>query len=826
MVCRVMALTQVKKLDDPVNPPPKGPYSLFESSEPAVKTEHRELDDSGVLRIEHGDGSITVDFDPKPEPSDEQNENDFQANLADKIGESELNSIASDLIEGIDRDEESRAEWLNTRTRGISLLGTRLKTPKSDIGSSMEGMSSIDHPLILEATINFQATARAELLPAGGPLKVRNDAPVAPKELQPTNAQGQLAASLSSQDELAQALELDMNHYLTVTATEFIPDTDRMLFHIGFGGDGFKKVYNCPLRRRPVSESVNAEDLIVSNAATDLRNCGRVTHRIRMRQSILRRMQILGAYRDCDLAPPTRNDQNELDKKLEELSGIKSSNQRPEDRDYEVFEVYCELDLDEFAPKEFKGKGLALPYRVTLEKESQQVLDIRRNWDEDDDQCLAKQFFVQFPLIRGLGFYGLGYIHLLGNVAITLTAAWRETIDAGMYASFPGFIYNKSAGRQLTNQFRVPPGGGIGLDVPPMTRLQDSIMAIPYREVGGGFTSFITHVEEVGRKLATTGSVSVGEGKQDAPVGTTLALIEQATKIIDSAHKRLHAAQAEEFALLKERFQEDPEAFWRFNKCPTIQWEKEQFIKALNNCHLVPVADPNNPTSLHRIAKATAIKELQKANPALYDAVAVDMRIMNIIGIDPQGLFNASPTPAPPDPRMEAIKAKAEASKDQAQIQFSDSQLRAQTAQMTLMDKQKDRDSRERLEALKMELQNQKMQTEALIHNQTAYADSKRKEQEIYIEFAKKALSAHIDGQIDQTQADRDHQNAQRQADLDHQNSQRDAHLDMQKHGLGIISDHVKQQNDLATKMKMHQDKLANDKEIAQMAANKAGSSE
>jgi hypothetical protein len=789
-----MARSQSKVITLP-DANPEGPYKLFESENEKRPSGKGDLD-NGVLRIEHGDGSITIDFDPKPEVNKED-ENDFFANLCDKISEDDLDSIGQDLLEGVKRDQDSRTDWLTTRTRGVALLGTKLKTPKSEVGSSGEGMSSIDHPLILEASVNFQATARAELLPAAGPVKVRNDAPMPPKEVQETNAKLQLEKSLSSQDDLAQAMEKDFNHYLTSTATEYVPDTDRMLFHVGFGGDGFKKVYNCPRRNRPVSESVDAEDLIVSNAATDLQDCGRITHKIMMRKSDLRRMQILGVYRDIDLAPPTNVVQNELDKKLEEVSGVKSSNRRPEDRDYEIYEIYCELDLDEFAPKEFKGKGLPLPYRVTMEAESGKVLDIRRNWKEKDDQCLARQFFVQFPFIRGLGFYGMGYIHLLGNVAITLTAAWRETLDAGMYASFPGFLYNKQAGRQLTNQFRVPPGGGIGLDLGPNQRLQDAVMAIPYKEVGGGFVQFITHVEEVGRKLATTASVAVGEGKQDAPVGTTLALIEQATKVIDSAHKRLHAAQAQEFALLKERFQEDPEAFWRFNKHPAKQWEKQQFLDALENCSLVPVADPNNPTSLHRIAKAGAIKELQKASPDLYDPVAVDMRVMQIVGIDPQGLFKAQPTPAAPDPRMEAIKAKAEASKDQVSIQLKDSELRAQTAQMTLADKQKDRESRERLEAMKIQISNLKLQTEGVIHDKTAYAESKAKEQEIYTEFAKKALEAHIN------------QESEKQS----------AALDMAKHVTGIHSDHVKHQNDLQHQRALQQDKMAHDKEVAQIQA-------
>ena len=263
-----MALSQAKILDDPITPP-DGPYKLFQSDSPSVQTEHPTIE-NGVLKIEHGDGSVTIDFDPKPDQLDD-GDDAFGANLALEMSDDELSTISSDLIDGITRDEDSRRDWLSTRARGISLLGLVLKTPQSGTGATVAGISSVDHPLILEATVNFQATARAELLPAAGPVKVRNDAPMMPKEeLQKTNAQEQLKKSLSGQDSDAQALERDLNHYLTVTAPEYVPDTDRMLFYIGFGGDGFKKVYNCPLRRRPVSESVDAEDLLVSNGATDL----------------------------------------------------------------------------------------------------------------------------------------------------------------------------------------------------------------------------------------------------------------------------------------------------------------------------------------------------------------------------------------------------------------------------------------------------------------------------------------------------------------------------------------------------------------------------
>ena len=720
-----MAPRSSKKLDSPYPDIVPPALTLVKSDSDEEKSDSVSYED-GALKVEHPDGTVTINLNP-PKEGREDGESGFDENLAIKMSDEDLEHISSTLLDGIARDEQSRAKWLETRALGIGLLGLELEKPRAGTGSEsapIEGMSTVRHPLLLEATVSFQATARAELLPASGPVKVRNDTPTPPKEIiQQTSAQQQLIESMQSNDELAQALEKDFNHYLTATATEYVPDTDRMLFYVGFGGDGFKKVYNCPLRRRPVSESIDAEDLIISNTTTDLRNSGRVTHRIKMRQSTLKRMQILGVYRDVDLSPPAIQSSNAVEKKLEAISGVTDSNKLPEDRDYEVYESYCELDLDQYAPKEFKGKGLPLPYRVTIEKDSRKVLDVRRNWEEDDEQAHAKHFFVQFPFIRGLGFYGLGFIHLLGNTTNALTAAIRETLDAGMFASFPGFIYDKGAGRQLTNQFRVPPGGGVAFDSGAKS-IKDSIMALPYKEVGAGFISFITHIEEMGRRLASVADVSVGEGKQDAPVGTTLALIEQASKVMDSAHKRLHAAQAEEFKLLKCRFQEDPEAFWRHNKKPTIQWKKDQFLAALDNCELVPVADPNNPTSLHRLAKGAIIKQLQTANQALYDPVAVDMRIMRISDIDPAGLFRATPAPPPPDPRMVAIQEKAKAQANTNQIQLMETKIKAATEAAAIQDKSQDRASREKIELMKIELEKLKIEEERLIHAHDAQRDA------------------------------------------------------------------------------------------------------
>jgi hypothetical protein len=828
--------SKAKRLDNPYPEVVPPALTLVKSDSDEMGADSVSFED-GTLRVEHPDGSVTIDLSPPGDQDDPPDGDEFDRNLALSMSDDDLGSISTDLIEGIDRDNESRKKWLDTRALGIGLLGLELEKPRAGAGTEsapIEGMSTVRHPLLLEATVSFQATARAELLPASGPVKVRNDTPTPPKEIvQETSAQPQLLESMQSNDELSQALEKDLNHYLTAVATEYVPDTDRMLFYIGFGGDGFKKVYNCPLRRRPVSESIDAEDLIISNTATDLCNSGRVTHRIKMRQSTLKRMQILGVYRDVELSPPTISNPTAVDKKLEAISGVTESNKLPEDRDFEVYETYCELDIDKYAPDQFKGKGLPLPYRVTIEKESKKILDIRRNWKEEDEQCLAKQFFVQFPFIRGLGFYGLGFIHLLGNTTNALTAGWREALDAGMFANFPGFIYAKGAGRQLTNQIRIPPGGGYGLDIGAGQRIQDAIMGVPYKEAGAGFINLLGKIEEGGRRLASTAEVSVGEGKQDAPVGTTLALIEQASKVMDSAHKRLHAAQAEEFKLLKCRFQEDPESFWRHNKKPTIKWKKDQFLAALDNCELVPVADPNNPTSLHRLAKGAIIKQLQTANPALYDAVAVDMRVMRISDIDPAGLMRPTPAPAPPDPRMVAIQKKAEAQELMSKIQLMETQIRAATAGAQIQDKAKDRESRERIEQMKIRLQQLDLEQSQIQHK----ADEEKIYARMMHELNTKAQLAAHGAQVEAVEAQHGlHLDAAEtahglqvdKAKTDHElrtNAERTEHekeMARERHNAEMTRAHEKHQLDMQHAKELHAHKLEAAKQMARAKPKKA----
>jgi len=431
--------------------------------------------------------------------------------------------------------------------------------------------------------------------------------------------------------------------------------------------------------------------------------------------------------------------------------------------------MLCELELDEYAPKHFKGKGLPLPYRVTIEKDSQKVLEIRRNWREDDKQCLAKEYYVEYVFVRAFGFYGLGLLHILGNTTKTLTAAWREFIDSGMFANFPGFLYAKGAGRQLTNTFRVAPGTGVGLDI-GLQKLSDAVMALPYKDLGPAFTAFIQHVEELGQRLGGTAQINVGEGRQDAPVGTTLALIEQATKQTGAVMKRLHTAQNKEFQLLKERFQEDPEAFWRFNKKPAMPWQKQQFTQALNDFDLVPVADPNNPTSLHRAAKSEWLKQVAIAAPGLLDVKKVFLRSAKDMEIsDPDDLLAPpappqSAPPVPPDPnKVGELALKERKLVMDSQTQAQKAQMDAQSQQLQLSDKVQERQSKERIAQMELMTERLRLASTLAIHSSEGEAANRALHMDIAGAVLKQAHEAR------ESQTDRHHEIGMTLVDQQHQ---------------------------------------------------------
>ena len=639
---------------------------IIDDGEPEDRGNYDEK--GNLLSIEHDDGGVTVSINGAPlETAAAKEDVGWFDNLAESVPESELSRIAHELVRGIEDDIKSRLDWVESRAQGIRLLGLKLEIPGAQgetDGAPIEGMSKVRHPLLLEAVLRFQANARSELLPTDGPVKIRNDDNNATLE----------------EDELANALERDLNHYLTSTASEYYPDTDRMLLMLGFGGTAFKKVYYCPLRQRPVSESVDAGDLIVNNEATDLANAKRVTHKIMMRPSVMRRMQILGVYRDVVLGTPLAPDLDAAQREKRDQEGVRDDAGHPDDRDREIYECYCELDIAGLEHK-YKGKvsGLEVPYRVTIDVSSKEVLSIVRNYNEDTKELpVARKWFVKYQFVPGFGFYDIGLLHILGNTTNALTAAWREMLDNGMYANFPGFLVAKAASRQNTNIFRVPPGGGAQIETNGLP-IQQAVMPLPYNAQGmAPLMALTSAMESTGQRVGGTSEMQVGEGRPDAPVGTTLAMIDQATKVLNAVHKRLHSGQAEEFRLLCGIFQENPESFWQRNFKPSTAWDEETFLKALEDYDLCPQADPNTASHGQRVMKIMGLKQLQAANPGMYDPKAIDTAALQAMGWSNPAQFFAPPSAsATPPPEVMKDMMEAETSQTEAQARMMDAQTKA-----------------------------------------------------------------------------------------------------------------------------------------------------
>ena len=474
-----------------------------------------------------------------------------------------------------------------------------------------------------------------------------------------------------------------MNHYLTAVATEYYADTDRMLLMLGFGGTTFKKVYFCPLRNRPVSESVDAEDIIVNQNAVNLDNARRITHRTYLRPSTVKRLQLLGVYRDIALGDPTPVKLDAVQQEKKDQSGISINGFRPDDRDREILEICCELNIDGFEHR-LKGKetGLEIPYVVTIDKSSRECLSITRNYDESDQKLpTAKRRYVKYTFIPGFGFYDIGLLHVLGNTTNAVTAAWREMLDNGMYANFPGFLYAKGGTRQNTNIFRVPPGGGAAIDTNGMP-IGQSVMPLPYNTTGQpALMDLVNNMVQTGQRVGGTAELQVGEGRSEAPVGTTMALIDQAVKIMNSVHKRLCTSQAEEFQLIVNVFKEHPESFWQKGCKSKTPWDAERFMKAANNCELVPQADPNTASMGQRVMKIQGLMQLQQAAPTLMDPLAIIQAAITAIGWSNPEQFLVPPAArAAPPPQMQEMQARMANEKAAADAKVTEANARAAEA--------------------------------------------------------------------------------------------------------------------------------------------------
>ncbi len=762
-------------------------------------------DPSVVVEIEDDDDSVRFNEDSDSVETDEPGggvvvqlnaglhhgkaDTGFYKNLAESMDEATLSRIANELFEAITADDNSRKQHLAILARGIDLIGIKLEEPKSSVGEStagIEGVSSVTNPLLLEACLKSWANARSELLPADGPAKLQVD-----------------GSETAVAEDLAERLELDFNHYLTQIASEFYPETSHMLlWGTIFGGSGFKKIYRCPMRRRPVSEGVAAENLIVSDATRDFRSCARITNQITMRPSVMKRMRLLDIYVDVPLTQPMPQ-YGPIENKISAIQGQQPTMHRPEDQPYTIWESQCELDLDEYAPDDFQNKGIPLPYRVTMDKDSRRVLSIIRDWNEDDKDAHRKQLYVKYPYIPGPGFYGTGMLGLLGNASAAMTAAWREALDAGMFASFPGGLIAKIGAHQDTSDFRIAPGEWKPIATNQMP-IQQVAMPMPYRDVTAGLMAMMDKVTAQAQQLGGVADIPASEGLQNVPVGTMLTNVEQATKVMAASHKDMHQALAEELQLLIELFRQNPEDFWRNNKvCPENYWDSDKLLAALDDCSLVPRSDPNTPSHVHRITKAIGLVNLiQVPQLAPYmDPKEVLRRCLSVLREDPTGLLIDPPPQQGGDP-AQAIAAQAKmisAQAQQAKVQVEGQKVAAQASS----DKDDAAIKAAQL-AAEQQIENTRLAREEVIHRNDAakgmmemHMQREKHAQELQqgqqeMELARGGLvidahkamhGMHLDSQGQQHDQQMDHANLAQQS----MQSDREHNLSEREHGLNEL---------------------------------------
>lgn len=675
-------------------------------------------DDGGVIIRMGGTNLLNDDEDAEDSPTYDE---DFYRNLSMAMDDSDLSAVAEELLEGIESDIQSRAVWLGNYERGMSMLGTEQKSPRAE--ATGEGVSQVDHPLLLEACILYQSNASAEELPASGPVKIDN---------------GGQSTAITDQD--AQQFEKDFNKYLTVHRPEYYPDTERGIFQRGFGGMMFKKIFHCPLRRAAVSDTVTPDNMIVSNTAVSIDDCTRKTHRIKMRPATMKRMQYLGAYRDIELQTPTDNI-NLVERKTKQIAGIKPSTDLQRDTEFTVYECCCELDMpDDRHMERGKATGLLRPYVVTIERDSRAVLDIRRNWVDGDDLFTERRRFVSSGFVPMFGFYATGLLGILGNSNSALTAGWRIMCDKGMFSNFPGGMYLKKGDRQLDNNFRAAPGEFVPVDGGGADDIRKVVAPYPYTEPGVASQQFFKGIEETAQRAGGAASIPVAEGKADTPVGTMLAALEQTSKMISAVHRRAHTAQSLEFQTMLVLIREKPEDFVKYFQRDGF-WTVDRLKTALDNWSLIPRADPNTPTQMHRLLKMMALKQLQQLSPDLYDAKKVDEIILRSLGFDdPQEFFAppAAPGQLPPDPSTGIAQIVAQT--EQAKI--------ASNEKVKLLEGQ-----------AKMQSEAQKLQAAAQLQADKLEAARILQEQKDEAATARELLK--LGGQMETQAVDQAHQQAQ-----------------------------------------------------------------
>jgi hypothetical protein len=582
----------------------------------------------GAEVIESPDGGAIVQALGLEEEGAEVEVIDFNANLAEILDDGLLGELATELVGHYEEDMSSRKDWEDAYTSGLTLLGVKYE----ERTEPFEGASGVTHPLISESVTQFQAQAYKELLPAGGPVRAQI-----------------IGVQDQAREDQAQRVKNYMNYQITEVMEEYDPGMDQMLFYLPLSGSTFKKVYYDPLKGRAVAEFVPAQDLVVPYSATDLQTTPRVTHVVSMSGNDVRKMQVAGVYRDVELGGASITDDNQVRKEVRDIEGLARSYT---DDMRTILEMHIDLDLEGFEDLAPDGEptGIKLPYIVTLDKDSNQVLAIRRNYRENDPLKRKRQYFVHYKFLPGLGFYGFGLIHMIGNLGRAATSILRQLIDAGTLANLPaGF---KARGVRVRNSDEpLRPGEWRDIDAPG-GNIRDSLIPLPYKEPSATLAQLLGALIEDGRRFVALADQQLNNMNQETPVGTTVAMLERGMKVMSAIHKRLHFAQKTEFRLLARIFAENlpPEYPYEVAGAPASV-KQADFDDRVD---VLPVSDPNIFSMAQRVTLAQTQLQLAQSNPQMHNLHAAYRRMYQALEV--QNIDEILPPPTQPQPTDAAME--------------------------------------------------------------------------------------------------------------------------------------------------------------------------
>ena len=577
----------------------KGLYAAPQGMEELAEMEpdlEIEIEDPEEVTIKAG--GMEIEIDP-----DRMSDDEFNKNLAEEIEDSLLENLAGDLIEDYESDIASRKDWLNTYVDGLELLGLKLE----DRSEPWEGACNVYHPLMTETLVKFQAETMTETFPAAGPVKTQ----IIGKET-PENK------------EASARVQENMNFQLTEKMVEYRPEHERMLWGLGLAGNAFKKVYYDPALERQVSMYIPAEDIVVPYGASDLETAERVTHVMRKTKNELRKLQIAGFYKDVDLGEPTY-DLDEVEKKIAEKMGFSATS---DDR-FKLLEMHVDLDLEGYEDEDDgEPTGIALPYVVTIEKSTSTILAIRRNWNPDDDTKQKRQHFVHYGYVPGFGFYCFGLIHLIGSFAKSGTMILRQLVDAGTLSNLPGGF--KTRGLRIKgDDTPISPAEFRDVDVPSGT-IRDNIMPLPYKEPSQVLNQLMNQIIDEGRRFASAADLKVSDMSANAPVGTTLAILERTLKVMSAVQSRIHYAMKQEFKLLKTIIKDYTPADYSYEPATGSKMAKRSDYDMVE---VIPVSDPNAATMSQKVVQYQAVMQLAQSNPDIYDLPELNRQMLDVLGV-------------------------------------------------------------------------------------------------------------------------------------------------------------------------------------------------